>query len=171
MEARGSSPRVRLGIKGGAGTLIVHYLLNLWPEDNLISYQFCRVSFDISAGHSYTQCLPNLSRTSSYCGLTSHALLATAETFIDCFEEQRTLADWETCMEIKVSAERVPRRILFVPGISYLFARAYFACTRFNKISHIPFFSDLHVPRRAEPRVQKCCSHFTREYNMVYCSG
>ncbi|CAN0323954.1 unnamed protein product [Pylaiella littoralis] len=50
------------------------------------------------------QDLPRLTRTSSYCGLTSHATFATADTFSACYEES-TLYNWEDCMETKVHGD------------------------------------------------------------------
>eukprot|EP00903_Cladosiphon_okamuranus_P009855 g9365.t1 len=51
------------------------------------------------------QDLPRLTRTTSYCGLTSHATFATAETFVACFEENSSLYAWEDCMETKVHGD------------------------------------------------------------------
>eukprot|EP00752_Nemacystus_decipiens_P006546 g5896.t1 len=58
----------------------------------------------INAPNNY-QDVPKLSRTSTFCGLTSHATISTAETFVACFEDSDTVVDWETCMENNVHGD------------------------------------------------------------------
>lgn len=74
-------------------TLVDH---RVRPNHNAYGY--------ITSVNNY-QDVPRLTRTSSYCGLTSHATFATVETFVGCFDDEDNLYDWETCMETKVHGD------------------------------------------------------------------
>eukprot|EP00903_Cladosiphon_okamuranus_P013048 g12172.t1 len=58
----------------------------------------------VTSTHNF-QDLPRLTRTSSYCGLTSHATFATTETLVACFEDNDSLYDWDDCMNTKVHGD------------------------------------------------------------------
>lgn len=53
-----------------------------------------------------------MTRTHSYCGMRGHAPFAKCPMFIQCFETNNNMNDWETCME-----NEVRRRVLFVTSI------------------------------------------------------
>lgn len=50
------------------------------------------------------QDLPRVTRASSFCNLEVCAVFATSDVFFECFDDHDTLAEWESCMEKRVSA-------------------------------------------------------------------
>ncbi|CAM9923670.1 unnamed protein product, partial [Ectocarpus sp. 4 AP-2014] len=59
----------------------------------------------VTSAYNY-QDLPRMSRTSSFCGMPSHAVFSTVETFVDCFDAgYTTLSGWESCMETMVHGD------------------------------------------------------------------